>query len=62
MFRRDGVGGELLKKMPELKTKNEIYWREEGVGKNFRILCELLKRNAIPAKKVNFYCYKMLQL
>ncbi len=61
-FRRNAVGGELLEKMPELKTKNEIRWEEEGVGKNFRILCELLKRNAIPAKIMNLNGYKMLQL
>ena len=45
-------GEELMKKMPELKTNSEIRWREEEVGDNFILLCELLKGNAIPTKRL----------
>ena len=46
----------LLDKMPELKTKEEIHWKETGAGENLRLLSELLKRNAIPTKTLYFYC------
>ncbi len=46
----------LLDKMPELKTKEEIVWKETGAGENLRLLSELLKRNAIPTKTLYFYC------
>ncbi len=49
-------GSELLKKMPELKTKEEIIWKETGAGENLRLLCELLKRNAIPTKTLHRWC------
>ena len=39
--------------MPELKTKEELYWNEKGTGENLRLLCELLKGNAIPTKTLN---------
>ena len=45
-------GEELIKRIPELKTNNEIRWIEKGAGKNFRLMCELLKANAIPAKQL----------
>ena len=46
----------LLDKMPELKTKEEIIWKETGAGENLRLLSELLKRNAIPTKTLYFCC------
>ena len=46
----------LLSKMPELKTEEVITWMEKGAGENFRLLCTLLKRNAIPTKRLNFQC------
>ena len=46
------IGGGLLKKMPELKTKTEVMWREEGTGTIFMMLCALLKGNAIPTKNL----------
>lgn len=48
-------GEELIKRIPELKTNNEIKWREKGAGENFRLMCELLKANAIPTKELNLY-------
>ena len=48
----------LLDKMPELKTAKEIYWEETGAGKNLRLLCTLLKENAIPTETLNFYYCK----
>ncbi len=47
---------ELLKKMPELKSKEIIIWKENGAGENLRSLCTLLKENAIPTKTLNFWC------
>ena len=46
----------LSDKMPELKTKEEIVWKETGAGENLRLLSELLKRNAIPTKTLKFWC------
>jgi len=46
-------GEELIRKIPELKTNNEVRRREKGAGENFRLLCELLKRNALPTKVLN---------
>ena len=46
----------LLDKMPELKIKEEIEWKETGAGENLRLLSELLKRNAIPTKTLRFWC------
>ena len=48
-------GEELIKRIPELKTDNEIIWIETGAGENFRLMCELLKANAIPTKALNLY-------
>ena len=45
-------GEELIKMMPKLKM---IGWREKGAGKNFILLCELLKGNAIPMKTLNLF-------
>ena len=50
------IGGELLNKMPGLKTRNEVRWKEKGVTQNFIMLCALLKGNAIPTKKLNLNC------
>ena len=47
------IGKELLNKMPELKTKNEIQWKEEGAGENLRLLCVLLEGNAVPTKTLD---------
>ena len=44
-------GEELMKKIPELKTDKKVEWRK-GAGDNFRLMCELLKINAIPTKKL----------
>ena len=49
------VGEKLLKKMPELRTKDEISWEEKGAEENIRMLCELLKGNAIPTKILDIY-------
>ena len=49
-------GEELIKRIPELKTNNEIRWREKGAGENFRLMCELLKANAIPTKELDLSC------
>ena len=46
-------GGELIKRIPEIKTNSEVKWIEEGVGDNFKVLCALLKGNAIPTKILN---------
>ena len=48
-------GGELIKNMPKLKLENEVEW-EEGSGKIFMTLCELLKGNAVPTKKMDLSC------
>ena len=47
---------ELLNKMPELKTEEEICWNETGAGGYFISLCALLKENAIPTKTLEFWC------
>ena len=47
------AGGELLKKMPDLKTKTEVRWGEQGATTNFTMLCALLKGSVIPTKKLN---------
>ena len=49
-------GAELLKNKPDLKTKTECDWGENGTGPNFVMLCELLKGNAIPTKRLNLGC------
>ena len=49
------AGEKLLKKKPELKTEEDITWREEGAGENLRLLSELLKGNAIPTKDLNLH-------
>ena len=49
-------GGELVEKMPELKTVVRVEWREKGAGDNFMLLCALLKGNAIPTKRLDFNC------
>ena len=46
-------GETLLKNMPHLKTKEEVIWNETGAGEDLRLLCELLKRNAIPTKTMS---------
>ncbi len=52
-------GRGLLNYMPELKTEEEITWKETEIGENFRQLCELLKENAIPTKTLHFWCTKI---
>ena len=44
------IGEELLNKMPEIKEKDKIRWNKKGAGQNFRLLCTLLKENAVPMK------------
>ena len=46
-------GGKLLKRRPKLKPEEELRWKEEGAGEKLRMLCELLKGNAIPTKSLN---------
>jgi len=41
-------GEELLKRQPDLRTKNYFRWSEKGTGQNVEMLCELLRGNAIP--------------
>ena len=48
-------GEELKKRIPELKTNNVIIWRDNGAGENFRLMCKLLKANAIPTKALNLF-------
>ncbi len=43
----------LLDKMPELKTEEEIGWGEKGAGEILRLLCTLLRANAIPTKTLD---------
>ncbi len=50
------IGKKLLKKMPKLKTDHTVRWGEEGAGENLRLLCELLKGNAIPVKRLDLLC------
>ena len=45
-----------MKKMPMLRTDKDIMWEEEGTEENFRVFCELLKRNAIPTKTLDLSC------
>ena len=49
-------GEELIKRTPELKTNCKIEWKERAAGKNFILLCELLKGNTIPTKLLNLNC------
>ena len=52
--------GETLEVMiPELKTSNSIYWQEKRNDFKFRILCELVKENAVPAKGLYLCCGEM---
>ena len=46
-------GRELIKNMPELITTSRFEWRENGTGDNFKLLCSVLKGNAIPIKMLN---------
>jgi len=55
------IGKELLNKMPELKTKDELEWTETGAGDNLRLLSILLKGNAIPTKSLSFYGNKQFE-
>ena len=49
-------GGELIEKMPGLKTDSLVNWRYRGAGDNFILLCELLKGNAIPTQALDMSC------
>ena len=42
-----------LRVMPDLLIQQELRWSQSGVGPEFISLCELLKGNAIPTKKLN---------
>jgi len=44
-------GEELLRQRPELR-RERIEWIEKGAGTIFEMLCELLKRNAIPTRSL----------
>ena len=46
-------GEGLLRAQPDLRNKTEVGWSEKGTGSNFVMLCELLKGNAIPTKKLD---------
>ena len=50
------LGARLLNEMPELRTNNYINWNKDGFGENFRLLCILLKGNAIKTKTFDFQC------
>ena len=41
---------ELLRNQPDLRTKTESGWNENGAGPKLSMLSELLKTNAIPLK------------
>ena len=43
----------MFRKVPELKTDTEIKWKKENVGADFEELCELLRINAIPTKRLD---------
>jgi len=45
------IAENLLNKMPELNTEEAVVWTSGG-GKDFELLCELLKANAIPARRL----------
>ena len=47
------IGERLLNQMPEIREEDKILWNEKGAGENFRLLCTLLKGNAIPTKLLN---------
>ena len=49
------IGERLLNQMPEIREENEIKWNEKGTGENFRLLCILLKGNAIRTKTLNLF-------
>ena len=49
-------GGGLLDLKPQLGTERVINWIEKGSRTNFKLLCLLLKGNAIPADTLNLYC------
>ena len=42
------IGGELIRKMPELMVKTDLIWN----GGNFQVLCTLLKANATPTRNL----------
>ena len=54
------VGGELVKKMPNLKRDKKIVWNQVELGEDFSSLCGLLKGNAIPTKEVRLSCKKRI--
>ena len=49
-------GEELLRRKPELKTKTDVFWSNEGSGPSFIMLFELLRGNAIPTTKLGLSC------
>ena len=53
------MANEVLRYMPNLKTEKRISWFG-GAREEFRQLCELLKRNAIPTKQLFMGCRFML--
>ena len=48
------IGERFLNQMPEIREENEIKWKK-GTGESFRLLCTLLKGNAIRTKTLNLY-------
>ena len=46
-------GEELIKVTRNLKADNKIEWVDDGAGDEFRLLCELLKGNALPTKRLS---------
>ena len=45
-------GQSLLQKIPQLKSKKDIFLIAECRGEDIVLLCELLKTNAIPTRKL----------
>ena len=56
------LGEGLLNEMPELRTNDYISWNKEGVGENFRMLCILLKGNAIPTQSLDLQRKALIKL
>jgi len=46
----------LFRIRPDIKRATDLEWLEDGATKNFEMLCELMKINAIPLKKINCFC------
>jgi len=53
------IGNMLLLNRPELRKDSKVTWKELGSGDNLKMLCALLRGNAIPTKELRF-CWGLL--